>query len=140
MARARGGSAVTWFGGKKAAARNKAARSGARRRAREAAAAGPVAPLTLPDLWERDRGTCALCRLPVPHPSDIGVRPRQRASVEHRIPLSKHGKDEPSNQQLAHAGCNSEKGARTAPRKKGLRRRLWRRTPKPKPPIPDDVF
>lgn len=130
---------MTWYGGRQAAKRDKQRRAGARRRAREVSAAGELPPLTLAELWVRDNGLCALCKLPVPRPGDT-CRAGQRASVEHRVPISKGGVDEPGNQQLAHASCNSEKGARTQPRRKGLRRSMWRRKPKTKHEIPDDAF
>jgi 5-methylcytosine-specific restriction endonuclease McrA len=120
---------VTWYGGKAAAARDKAARSGARRRAREKAAPG-VLDLTLDEIYVRDNGYCSVCRCFVP---------REQASVEHVVPLSKGGSRDPSNTKLAHRRCNSEKGRRVGPKRKGLRRGLWKRKSKPRD-LPPDVF
>lgn len=67
----------------------------------------------LPSVWtiyERDRGRCALCRRKVGRSYRW---PDQRtASLDHVVPLSKGGRDEPSNVQLAHLGCNIRKQAR----------------------------
>jgi 5-methylcytosine-specific restriction endonuclease McrA len=110
----------------------------ARRRAREAAASSQR-ELTLDELFERDRGYCHICRLPVP---------RAQASKEHVVPVSKGGTSAPGNTKLAHKRCNSRKGARVGPKRKGLRRSKL--VPKPKSrmtelgvrvdELPDDVF
>ena len=122
---------MTWYGGKEAGARAKSGRSGARRRARVKAAASPEVRLTLDELYARDNGLCYLCKLPVARP---------QASIEHVVALSNGGADDETNQRLAHRRCNSKKGARTAPRRKGLRRKLWKPKRKPKHEIPDGVF
>lgn len=59
------------------------------------------------DVYERDRWTCGLCRLPVdpdlpwPHPMS--------ASVDHILPLSQGGSHTLANVQCAHLSCNSRK-------------------------------
>ena len=47
---------------------------------------------------------CALCRNPI---TDL-----KEAELDHRVPLSKGGSDDPSNLQLAHRECNRTKGAK----------------------------
>lgn len=47
---------------------------------------------------------CALCRNPI---TDL-----KEAELDHRVPLSKGGSDDPSNLQLAHRACNRTKGAK----------------------------
>ena len=111
--------AVTWYGGKTAAAKAKAARSGARRRARVAEAPGFGHVPTLDEVYERASGYCCICRC--------------------FVPLSNGGRDDLSNAGLAHLRRNSRKGSKTGPKRKGLRRTMWRRKPK-KREIPSDAF
>lgn len=123
---------MSWYGTKEAGRKAKASRSGARRRAREKAARTDVRRLTLDEVYEKWRlHGCAICKLRVD---------RVDASIEHGVPLSKGGADDETNQFLAHRSCNSKKGSRTGPRKKGLRRRMWKREPKSKIPEGADVF
>lgn len=66
-----------------------------------------------PSLWavfERDGGTCALCRAEV----DRSIRwPNgQSASVDHIVPISRGGNDGFDNVQLAHLVCNISKNDR----------------------------
>lgn len=51
-------------------------------------------------VYERDRGICALCDLPVS---------RDGFHVDHDIPLSRGGEHSYANVQLAHPSCNSRK-------------------------------
>ncbi|WP_434744799.1 HNH endonuclease [Streptomyces sp. A-14] len=66
-----------------------------------------VAPVSRPQVYERDHWTCQLCREPVvrdqvvPHP--------QAPTLDHVIPLARGGTHEPANVQLAHYLCNSIK-------------------------------
>lgn len=66
-------------------------------------------PISLAELAFRDRYRCGLCHrkvnlaLVVPHPG--------APTVDHVLPRSRGGTDEPVNLQLAHFLCNSRKGA-----------------------------
>lgn len=66
--------------------------------------------IPLNEIYLRDRGRCLLCGdrvrvdLVSPHP--------RSATLDHIIPISKGGKHQRQNVQLAHYGCNSRKGAR----------------------------
>ena len=53
-------------------------------------------------VFERDKGICGICKLPVERDFD----------VDHIVPLSKGGEHSYSNVQLAHPKCNREKGTR----------------------------
>lgn len=55
-------------------------------------------------LAHRDGFTCSLCGEPMPDVSDI--------EVDHVIPVSKGGSDDPENLKLAHSRCNAKKGNR----------------------------
>lgn len=63
-----------------------------------------VAPVSRPQVYERDQWTCQLCgeavlrEEVVPHP--------QAPTLDHIIALSRGGTHEPSNVQLAHYYCN----------------------------------
>jgi 5-methylcytosine-specific restriction endonuclease McrA len=67
-------------------------------------------PVNLADIAERDGWRCGLCDEPIepalewPHPAS--------KSLDHVVPLSKGGRHDPSNVQLAHLRCNTVKGAR----------------------------
>ena len=75
------------------------------RRARQRGAA-VVESIKLDDLWIRDGGICHIC----------GKRtPRENASVDHLIPLSKSGDHSWVNVALAHRRCNSRRGAGRIP-------------------------
>lgn len=57
-------------------------------------------------VFERDKGVCMICSLPV-----------DRAGaweIDHKVPLSKGGEHSYANTQLAHRSCNRSKGARVA--------------------------
>lgn len=64
------------------------------------------------EIFERDGWTCGICEEPVdpaleyPHPMS--------ASLDHIVPLSKHGNHVRSNVQCAHFLCNSLKADRVA--------------------------
>jgi hypothetical protein len=67
----------------------------------------------LPSLWEvyrRDQGRCGLCRRRVNR--TLRWPNKLAASLDHIVPLSLGGRDEPSNIQLAHLGCNMTKQAK----------------------------
>lgn len=51
---------------------------------------------------ERDGMHCAICKL--------AISTLEGITVDHKIPLSKGGKSEFSNVQLAHGKCNERKG------------------------------
>lgn len=65
--------------------------------------------MTVFDLGDRDGWKCHLCRtrvdraLPWPHPKS--------PTFDHLIPVSDGGTDDATNLALAHAGCNSSRGA-----------------------------
>lgn len=62
------------------------------------------------DVFERDGWSCGICREPV---DPLAAWPdRMSASLDHILPLSKGGAHTYANVQLAHLGCNVEKGAR----------------------------
>ena len=65
--------------------------------------------ITLAVLYQRDKGTCHLCRQPV----DLAYKGRHRLapSIDHLIPLSKGGVHRWENVALAHFGCNCRKSA-----------------------------
>lgn len=66
--------------------------------------------VSLPYIYQRDKGKCGLCgrvvrrRLHAPH-SDA-------PTLDHIIPVSAGGQHTPENIQLAHYGCNSRKGTK----------------------------
>jgi hypothetical protein len=63
---------------------------------------GFVAPVSFKAIWERDRGVCQICHLPVE---------RTEASLDHILPLSLGGTHEPRNVRLTHRACNSRRQA-----------------------------
>lgn len=64
------------------------------------------------NVYERDGWICGLCGLPV---DDYLTYPDPRsASLDHVTPLSLGGSHMLENVQLAHLGCNVQKGARVA--------------------------
>ncbi len=65
-------------------------------------------------MWQAQSGRCALCggrmfrnRFEAPH---ARIWAKQRATLDHIIPRSKGGSDQPENLQLTHARCNKIKG------------------------------
>lgn len=118
---------MSWFGTSEAGERAKNGRRSARRRAREKEA-GPA--IDRETVYAVNNGICCVCRLPVPH---------ERFDVEHRTPLADGGTNEIENLGVAHPKCNSKKGDRVGPRKKGLRRTPFRRKPRAHS-LPEDCF
>lgn len=105
--------------------------AGAIRRAREKAATGRITKAVRDLVFARDNGRCCVCGLPVP---------REKMTIEHKIALANGGTNEPENLGPAHGRCNSSKGARVGPRRKGLRRSPLRAKPKSKIPEGMEVF
>lgn len=62
------------------------------------------------EVFERDGWVCGLCQSPVD--SDIKWPSPLSPSLDHILPLSKGGSHIMANVQLAHLGCNVEKGDR----------------------------
>lgn len=59
--------------------------------------------------YRRSGGLCGICHESV----DLTVRSgRAQPTIDHIVPKSKGWSDERSNLQLAHRGCNSQKGNR----------------------------
>ena len=61
-------------------------------------------------IYDRDNWTCGICCEPVDpdlHSNDVWG-----ATLDHIVPRSLGGPDEPSNLRLAHRRCNSVRGAR----------------------------
>lgn len=67
-----------------------------------------VEKVTLDEIYQRDKGICQICGLPVDR--TLKVNNRYSPTIDHIIPLSKNGLHEKSNCQLAHRSCNSSKG------------------------------
>lgn len=61
-------------------------------------------------LWERDGGTCGICKLPVDH--SLPWPHKMSKTVDHVVPLSLGGEHSYANTQIAHAVCNSRKNNR----------------------------
>lgn len=55
-------------------------------------------------VFDRDKGICGICSLPVAVQSDW--------HVDHIVPLAKGGEHSYANVQLAHGACNRSKGAK----------------------------
>lgn len=72
-----------------------------------------VEDVDVAELWERDGGICQLCGAPVD--GDAKWPAPLSLTVDHILPLSKGGKHELANVQIAHSRCNSVKGDRIAP-------------------------
>ncbi len=53
-------------------------------------------------VWKRDGGICGICKLPV-----VG-----RWELDHRIPIARGGSHTYKNVQVAHPGCNRQKGVK----------------------------
>lgn len=63
------------------------------------------------EIFERDSWVCQICQLPVDPTADR--RHPDGATIDHVVPLSKGGADDPSNVVTAHWRCNRDKGNRT---------------------------
>ncbi len=64
------------------------------------------------DFWkvfERDKGICQICWLPVLRELRGAIRDSQAPTLDHGVPLSKGGDHTYENVRLAHYGCNNEK-------------------------------
>jgi 5-methylcytosine-specific restriction endonuclease McrA len=68
--------------------------------------------ITNVEVFERDGWVCGLCFEPVDR-AVLWPDPLS-ASLDHILPLSRGGSHTLANVQLAHLGCNVEKGARVA--------------------------
>lgn len=68
-----------------------------------------VAPVDIDEIWERDGGVCGICHAPIDR--TLSWPNRQCLTLDHVVALADGGTHEPSNAQLAHAACNSRKGA-----------------------------
>lgn len=68
--------------------------------------------ITNVEVFERDGWVCGICSEPVDR-AVLWPDPLS-ASLDHILPLSKGGSHTLANVQLAHLGCNVEKGARVA--------------------------
>lgn len=64
--------------------------------------------VTIAYLMQRDGRRCGICRKPVRGKRGTGRGP----SLDHIIPLSRGGRHEPTNVQLAHLDCNLSKNCR----------------------------
>lgn len=75
---------------------------------------GPVRPESVPytdrEIFERDGWRCHLCRKKVD--PNVSRRLPDGASIDHLVPLSDGGSDNPANVATAHNRCNREKGVR----------------------------
>jgi 5-methylcytosine-specific restriction endonuclease McrA len=117
---------MAWFGTTQAGAKAKLARRSKSRANREKGAARVEGEdVSLDAIYDRDNAKCSVCKRHVV---------REQASLEHVVPLSAGGAHTEENLRLAHRTCNSKKGARQAPRRKGLRRTAFKPKARPKPP------
>ena len=115
-----------WFGTTKAGAKAKLARRSKSRANREKAAPRVAGEdVSLDAIYDRDNAKCCLCKRHVA---------REQASLEHVVALANGGEHTEANVRLAHRRCNSKKGARKGPRRKGLRRTAFKPKGRPKPP------
>lgn len=64
------------------------------------------------EIFERDDWICQICHHPVDR--DVSRLHDDGATIDHVIPISKGGTDEPDNVVTAHWRCNRDKGARAA--------------------------
>jgi 5-methylcytosine-specific restriction endonuclease McrA len=83
-----------------------------RKRKTKAYPADWIDPPTRYAIYHRDRWTCHLCHLPVP-PDLEWVNDEWQPNyptLDHLVPRSHGGTDEPSNLKLAHMGCNTARG------------------------------
>lgn len=69
------------------------------------------------DIGEKTDNRCHICHEEA-HPDDYGSSAgplgRHATTVDHLVPQSEGGSDDPDNLLLAHAGCNSSRGTRPA--------------------------
>lgn len=63
-------------------------------------------------VYERDGWQCGICEEPV-DASLAGSGSIWRPSLDHVVPYTEDGTDEPENLRLAHFWCNSVRGAAT---------------------------
>jgi 5-methylcytosine-specific restriction endonuclease McrA len=70
--------------------------------------AGFVEDVTYDAIYQKDKGICQVCGLPV-HPLK-GIDNNWDGTVDHILPLSLGGEHSMANCQLAHRICNSLKG------------------------------
>lgn len=73
----------------------------------------PDLSINLFSLFKRDDGICKLCGRMTRFTGDI--QSEEYPSIDHIIPISKGGKHEWNNVQLAHRGCNDLKSDKIAP-------------------------
>lgn len=75
---------------------------------------GPVRPGATPytdlEIFERDGWVCHLCKGPID--PKVDRRSRLGATIDHLVPLSEGGADDPANVAAAHNSCNKAKGTR----------------------------
>lgn len=65
-------------------------------------------PYSRREVFERDGWRCGICGLQI-LPDAVG---REKATIDHIVPISRGGADSWDNVQAAHFSCNSSKGAR----------------------------
>ena len=79
-------------------------------------------------------GVCALCGKVVhslASRKSLGMRShKSKASIDHIVPTSKGGANDPSNFRLVHMGCNARRGGGSGrrgrrPRHRMVRNRKW---------------
>ena len=60
------------------------------------------------ELWEEQKGLCAICNEIIPHPKfiEIGLNHKWKASLDH-----KGDPHDRSNLQVVHRDCNERKGS-----------------------------
>lgn len=63
-----------------------------------------ITPRTRLAIYDRDGWACQICGRPIPRMPTLWI---DRATLDHIIPRSKGGTDDPSNLRAAHHGCNS---------------------------------
>lgn len=61
-------------------------------------------------MYERDGWACGICLEPVDREL-IGSASLWRPSIDHILPRSAGGSNEPENMRLAHFWCNAARGA-----------------------------
>lgn len=69
-----------------------------------------IGGLTRYAIYDRDGWTCQLCMCPLR--TDVAGTDPQAPSLDHIVPRSLGGSDDPSNLRAAHFGCNAARGAR----------------------------